>query len=123
MDPRTAFSLYSQAWDGSIGAEERAQLLAQAWADEGVLFDPESPDGVFGTDALVRYIEAQHGESPGMVVSEVGEPELVGDRLRGLWVQHDGNGIKAYSGVDFVEFGEDGRIKQLTMFFDETPDS
>ncbi|MCZ3387706.1 MAG: hypothetical protein LH645_00970 [Actinomycetia bacterium] len=106
MDPRTAFSPYSQAWDGSIGAEERAQLLAQAWADEGVLFDPESPGGVVGTDALVRYIEAQHGESPGMVVSEVGEPELVGNRLRRLWIQHDGNGIKAHSGVDFVEFGE-----------------
>ena len=123
MDPRTAFSLYSQAWDGSIAANERSDLLARAWADGGALFDPESPDGVVGADALARYIEAQHEDSPGMVVSEIGEAELVGDRLRGKWVQHDSDGVKAYSGVDFVEFAEDGRIKRLTMFFDEIPDS
>ena len=87
------------------------------------MFDPESPDGVVGADALGKYIQAQHEESPGMVVTGIGDPELLGDRLRAPWVQHDGIGVKAYSGVDFVEFAKDGRIERLTMFFDEIPDS
>ena len=121
IDPRTAFSLYSRAWDGTIGASERADLLARAWDATGELFDPESPDGLVGAAALAAYIQAQHDEAPGMVVSETGEPELVGNRLRALWVQHDKDGLQMYSGVDFVEFAEDGRIRRLTMFFDETP--
>jgi len=27
-----------------------------------------------------------------------------------------------YTGTDFIEFGDDGRVQQVTMFYDSTPD-
>lgn len=57
-----------------------------------------------------------------MVVSATGEPEMLGDRLRGKWAQFE-DGVLMLSGADFVEFAEDGRIRRLTMYFDSTSES
>ena len=122
IDPRTAFILYSQAWDGTLDGAARSELLAQAWAEDGELVDPDTPGGLVGRAALGVYIQEQHEASPGMVVSATAEPEVLGDRLRGKWAQYE-NGVLALSGADFVEFAEDGRIQRLTMFFDSTPES
>jgi hypothetical protein len=122
IDPRTAFSLYAQAWDGKLDAAARSELLSQAWADDGELFDPETPGGLVGRAALGAYIQEQHEASPGMVVSGTAEPEMLGDRLRGRWAQYE-DGVLTLSGADFVEFAEDGRIQKLTMFFDSSPES
>src|SRR5215213_5158487 len=96
IDPRTAFSLYTQAWDGKLDPAARSELLSRAWADDGELFDPDTPGGLVGRAALVAYIQGQHEASPGMVVSGTAEPEMVGDRLRGKWAQHEG-GVLTYS--------------------------
>lgn len=64
IDPKTAFSLYSQAWDGKLDAAARAELLSQAWAEDGELFDPDTPDGLIGRVALGAYIQEQHEASP-----------------------------------------------------------
>jgi hypothetical protein len=122
IDPRTTFSLYAQAWDGKLDAAARLELLSQAWADDGELFDPETPGGLVGRAALGAYIQEQHEASPGMVVSGTAEPEMLGDRLRGRWAQYE-DGVLTLSGADFVEFAEDGRIQKLTMFFDSSPES
>ena len=122
IDPRTAFSLYSQAWDGKLDPAARSELLVQAWAEDGELFDPDTPGGLIGRAALGAYIQEQHEASTGMVVSATAEPEMLGDRLRGKWAQHE-DGVLTLSGADFVEFAEDGRIQRLTMFFDSTPES
>ena len=122
IDPQTAFSLYTQAWDGNLDAAARSELLSQAWAEDGELFDPETPGGLVGREALGAYIQEQHEASPGMVVSETAGPEVLGNRLRGRWAQHE-DGVLTYSGTDFVEFAEDGRIQRLTMFYDSSPES
>src|SRR5215210_3125770 len=122
IDPKTAFSLYSQAWDGNLDAAARAKLLSQAWAEDGELFDPDTPGGLIGCVALGAYIQEQHEASPGMVVSATAEPELLGDRLRGRWAQYE-SGVLTLSGADFVEFASDGRIQRLTMLFDSSPES
>ena len=122
IDPQTAFGLYAQAWDGSLDAAARSELLSQAWAEDGELFDPETPGGLVGREALGAYIQEAHEASPGMVVSETAEPEMLGNRLRARWAQHE-DGVLMYSGADFVEFAEDGRIQRLTMFFDSSPES
>jgi hypothetical protein len=122
IDPKTAFSLYSQAWDGNVDAAARAKLLSQAWAEDGELFDPDTPGGLIGRVALGACIQEQHDASPGMVVSATGEPELLGDRLRGRWAQYE-SGVLTLSGADFVEFAGDGCIQRLAMFFDSGPES
>ncbi|MEP6759353.1 MAG: hypothetical protein ABJB55_09175 [Actinomycetota bacterium] len=66
------------------------------------------------------HIANTRAEMPGLVVSETTEPEILGDRLRVSWVARQ-EGEQIYTGTDFVEFAEDGRISRLTMFYDAVP--
>ena len=121
IEHREAFELYARCWDAGVDPAMRAELLDRAWADSGVLFEPELEGGARGREAVAAYIESALAESPGMVVATTEPPEMVDGRLRAKWEQREDERL-TYAGVDFVEFADDGRIARLTMFFDVTPD-
>ncbi len=121
IDPIAAYRSYSAAWSQDADPQTRGKLLREAWSEGGEFFDEETPDGVVGRDALSAYIAATHEELPGLVVTETGEPQLLGNRIRVPWVATQG-GTQMYTGTDFLEFDEDGRICRLTMFYDSTPE-
>jgi SnoaL-like domain len=120
MDHIATYSAYSAAWNEQ-DLDERRRLLDQSWADDGAFFDEETPEGLVGREALSEYITATHEEMPDLVVTETSEPQVLGTRLRVRWVARQGE-TEPYTGTDFVEFGDDGRVLRVTMFYDSTPD-
>ena len=121
MDRIAAYYAYSAAWNEKDDVDARTELLEQAWADDGEFFDEETPEGLVGREALSDYITATHQEMPGLVVTETSEPKMLGSRLRVPWVARQGD-TEPYTGTDFVEFAQDGRVSRVTMFYDSTPD-
>jgi hypothetical protein len=116
-----SFKAYADAWSSDLERDDRRKLLQRSWAPTGSLFDPETPGGLIGIEALLDYIAATHQELPGLVVVDTSEPEVLGERLRVPWEARQ-DGVRLYTGTDFVEFAPDGRISRLTMFYDSTPD-
>ena len=55
------------------------------------------------------------------MVENTAEPEMLSGRMRTVWQAREGEAI-TYTGTDFIEFGADGRISRVTMFFDSEPD-
>lgn len=121
LDPIGSYTSYSAAWNEK-DREAREKLLDQAWAPEGALFDEETPQGLVGREALSQYIDETHEEMPGLVIVETSEPQIIGSRLRVNWEARQGSS-SMYTGTDFVEFAEDGRVSRVTMFYDSTPDA
>ena len=121
IDPMSAYRSYSDAWSGAKDGDARRALLEDAWSEDGVFVDPETPAGLIGREALIGYIAATHEAMPELVVTETSQPEILGQRLRVSWVATQ-SGKQMYTGTDFVEFDEAGRISRLTMFYDSAPD-
>ncbi len=121
-DPIATYYTYSAAWNEKHDRDRRNSLLDRAWAQDGAFFDEETPEGLVGRLALSEYIAGAHEEMPGLVITETSEPQIVGNRLRVRWVARQGD-AQMYTGTDFVEFGEDGRVQRVTMFYDSTPES
>lgn len=121
LDPLAAYSAYSAAWNRKDDPGARDELLERAWVLDGEFFDEETPDGVVGREALSQYIATTHVEMPDLIVTETSEPQLLGNRLRVSWVAMQGRS-QMYTGTDFVEFAEDGRVSRVTMFYDSTPE-
>jgi SnoaL-like domain len=119
-DPIATYYSYSAAWN-ETDSDARNRLLEQSWAQDGAFFDGDTPDGLVGREALSEYIAGTHEEMPGLVIAETLGPEILGDRLRVRWVAHQGE-TQRYTGTDFVEFAEDGRVSRVTMFYDSTPE-
>ena len=120
LDPIAAYKMYGEAWNEEHDSDARGKLLERSWSPTESLFDPETPEGVQGVAALVEYISDTHDEIPGLIVAETSDPEVLGKRLRVLWEARQ-NGEQLYTGTDFVEFAEDGRISRVTMFYDSAP--
>lgn len=121
LDPIVAYKSYSAAWSEKDDPSARTTLLDQAWAPDGVFTDEETPEGLVGREALSEYIARTYEEMPGLVITDTSEPDVLGDRLRVRWAARQGD-APMYTGTDFVEFAEDGRISRLTMFYDSTPE-
>ncbi len=119
LNPMDAYNSYTAAWNEK-DSDVRKSLLDQAWAVDGALFDEETPDGLVGRKALNEYIAGTHEERPGLVITETSEPQVLGNRLRVSWVARQGD-AEMYTGTDFVEFAEDGRVSRVTMFYDSAP--
>lgn len=120
LDPIAVYERYSAAWNAN-DAGQAAQFLMESWADQGVLVDPDNPDGVTGREPLLEYIARTHAASVELDISDSSEPDLLGGRMRTTWKATEAGKVM-FTGTDFVEFASDGRISRLTMFYDSTPE-
>lgn len=120
-DPLAVYHSYSAAWNEKDDPDSRNNLLSEAWAQDGEFFDEETPYGLVEREALSGHIADTHEEMPDLVIMETSEPQIKENRLRVRWVARQGD-VQMFTGTDFIEFGEDGRISRVTMFYDSTPD-
>jgi hypothetical protein len=119
VDPFVVYRAYSDAWNEARDPERRNALLAESWSDDGVLVDEETPDGIVGRAALAEYIAETHRAMPGLAISDVTTPQVLGGRMRVQWIAHQ-DGEVTYTGTDLIELAPDGRIARVTMFYDPT---
>lgn len=110
-----AISRYDEAW-AEIDDAKRLALLNGIWADDGMYFDPDIPDGVRGPDALSEFIAVTQSEMPGLRIVTTRPVSVLGDRAFYGWACTWGDG-ESLEGIDFVEFAFDGRIRRLTNFY------
>ena len=79
--------------------------------------DPEVPDDVRGPGALSNFISTSHEEMPGLTIKATNDLVVLHDRGWYRWEARTDDG-DAFDGIDFVEFGPDGRIARLTNFYE-----
>jgi hypothetical protein len=63
-----AISRYDEAW-AEVDDGRRLALLKAIWADDGVYFDPDIPQGVRGPQALSDFIAVTQSELPGFTIT------------------------------------------------------
>jgi SnoaL-like domain len=110
-----AISSYDDAW-AEVDDAKRLALLKAIWANDGVYVDPDIPEGVRGPDALSDFIAVTQSEMPGLAIVTTRPVVVLSDRAFYGWACTWGEG-ESLEGIDFVEFGSDGRIERLTNFY------
>lgn len=105
---------YQSAW-ADIGADERRALLARSVTDDCVYSDPT--DFCEGVDALIGHIEGSQAKVPG---ARFRNDKLLDHHDQGLseWTMFDGTGAVVATGTSYARFGQDGRLTQMTGFFE-----
>ena len=116
IDHAEAVRRYDEAWAETDSVARKA-ILAEIWAEDGIYVDPDVPDGVRGSDALSDFIDLSNEEMPGLTLEAASDPVFLGPRGWYGWRATTGDG-EAFDGIDFFEFGADGRIERLTNFYD-----
>lgn len=105
---------YQAAWS-DMPDDERRSLLSKSVADDCVYSDPTSScDGV---DALVTHIEGSQRKMPG---ARFRNDKFLDHHQQGLseWTMFDGKGTEVATGTSYASFGADGRLTQMTGFFE-----
>ena len=115
MDPLDSYRRYERAWNEP---ENAADLLAPAWAEDGVYADDEVPDGLVGRAALVSFIVTSHTTMPGFRVWGTSTPRMLAGRMAVTWEAIGGNPPISSGGTDVIEFDADGRITRVTDVLD-----
>ena len=105
---------YQSAWSDIPDGERRA-LLAKSVTDDCHYSDPvSSHDGI---DALIDHIHASQRKWPGAHFRNDRFLEHH-DQALSEWTMFDGTGGVVATGVSYARFGADGRLTQMTGFFE-----
>ena len=106
---------YQAAWS-AMAADERRALLAKSVDERCTYSDPTgSCDGV---DALAARIEKSQEKMPGV---RFRNDKFLNHHDHGLseWTMFDGKGEAVTTGTSYARFGADGRLTQMTGFFEQ----
>ena len=102
-------------------AERRAELIEQAWADDGSYRDPLLEAD--GHAALSEMVATVHGHYPGHRFQRTSGIDAHHDNLRFAWQLVAPDGSVTVGGIDVAELAPDGRLARLTGFFGDLPDA
>lgn len=105
---------YIDMWNEE-DADQRAALIAAAWADDASYVDPLL--AADGHDGLSEMVANVHGHYPGYRFRRRSDIDVHHDQVRFAWdlVQPDGEVFVA--GIDIGELADDGRLRRITGFF------
>lgn len=108
------WNVYQSAWAAMAGDERRA-LLAKSVADDCAYSDPT--DNCEGVDALIAHIETSQAKMPG---ARFHNDKFLDHHDQGLsnWTMFDGKGAVVATGTSYARYGVDGRLTQMTGFFE-----
>lgn len=108
------WNTYQSAWS-DISDRERRLLLAKSVSDDCAYSDPT--DQCEGVDALIAHIEGSQKKVPG---ARFRNEKFLEHHNQGLseWTMFDGSGTVVATGTSYARFGADGRLKQMTGFFE-----
>ncbi len=112
---------YFAMWNERDPARRR-DLIAATWSPDASYLDPlfaaEGPDAL---DALVAGVHAQF---PGHRFRLTGAVDVHHDRARWDWeLAGPDSGAPVATGVDFAVLAPDGRLREVTGFFEPTVNS
>jgi hypothetical protein len=119
-DVTTTVDAYFDMWN-ETDPGRRADLIRQAWADDARYLDPlleaDGPDG------LSTMVETVHQHYPGQRFTRTSGIDAHHDLVRFAWQLAGPDGTVTVAGIDVGELGADGRLRRITGFFGELPDS
>jgi len=113
-DLTSTVDTYLSAWNEEDPAR-RAELVEQAWADDGQLTDP--PMGAEGHAAIGALHLALDGQYPGHRFRRASGVDAHHEYLRFAWELVAPDGTVALSGLDVGEVTEDGKLRRIVGFF------
>lgn len=118
MDTTTIVDGYLAIWN-ETDTDRRRALIAQTWAEDGRYTDPVFASA--GHDEIDAMVGAFHGQFPGLRFVRIGEIEAHHDRIRFTWDLLDAGGARQAAGTDVAVVSADGRLLDVTGFFDLAP--
>jgi len=106
---------YFEMWNETDAVRRRAAIAA-AWVPEASYVDPMfAADGYEGLDALVGKAQ---GQFPGDRFRRTSAVDAHHDRVRWGWeLVPAAGGPPVAAGVDFAVLAPDGRLREVTGFF------
>lgn len=119
-DVRQVAHRYIELWNERT-ANRRREMLAANWTDDARYVDPlMSGSGHDGVDALISGVQQKF---PEFRFSLIGEPNGFGDHVRFSWGLGPDGADSPIKGTDFAVLSGDGRIRSITGFLDQVPQS
>ncbi len=114
MEEKTTWLTYAASWKAETAAEKRA-LYERSLMPDCVYRDPLME--ARGWDELLAYMEDFHRQIPGghFVTTRF---EYHHGRCLAHWEMRDGAGELRGVGISHGEFGDGGRLKAMTGFFE-----
>lgn len=109
---------YIDMWNETDDAKRRG-IIERIWAPDARSVDPAAD--VTGWDGLDSMVKAVQETYPGHLFSHMSDIDQHHDRLRFSWAMNKPNGAVNIAGIDSVLLDCDGRIKDLTGYFDVVP--
>ena len=109
---------YFEMWNEPDPAR-RAELVAQAWTEDGRHVDPLAD--VAGHAALAEYVAGVQEHYPGHQLRRISGVDAHHDQLRYGWELVGADGTVVVTALDVAELADDGRIRQVAAFFGDVP--
>ena len=109
-----AWNTYQAAWSGLCDGE-RQTMLDQSVAPDCVYTDPVSVSR--GHRELTGKMQATQRNFPGATFRNDKFACHHGQAIS-HWTMFDGNGTAIFTGTSHARYGEDGRLAQMTGFFE-----
>lgn len=110
----TTWASYQAAWS-DIADDERRALLAKSVDERCIYSDPT--DSCDGVNTLIAHIEQSQKKMPG---AHFRNDKFLDHHDQGLseWTMFNGEGTVVATGTSYARFGTDGRLTQMTGFFE-----
>ena len=116
--PADVIDRYFAIWN-ETDAAQRQDLIASTWDEQATYRDPMlAADGAGQIDAMVAGF---HSQFSGLTFVQTGEVEHHHDRLRFTWDLLAPTGDRVAAGTDVAVLAADGRLLDVTGFFDHAP--
>lgn len=110
--------MYLAAWNDPDAAKRR-ELVAEAFAEEGVFVDPL--DHVFGREALLEHMATFHREQVGVRFEAASSIDIHHVHHRVVWRMRNPAGEVVLEATNFGYVDESGRLMKMADFFGPPP--
>jgi len=112
---------YFAMWNETDQARRR-EVIEATWTSDASYVDPMFD--AEGQDALDAMVAGVHEQFPGHRFRPTGTVDVHNDRARWGWeLAGPGDGSTVFSGVDFAVLAADGRLREVTGFFEQPNDA
>jgi SnoaL-like domain len=114
-----AVSRYIRAWNEQ-SPEIRIRRLEECWAPGGTYVDRTVEEPLVGVEALSSYVGSVQRRYPGQEIVMVGPVEEHHGRFMFRWGYRGPDERSTIEGIDFGELDDQGMIRSVTGFRQET---
>ncbi len=111
---RATWATYQSAWE-DVTAAERQNLLNKSVSDNCVYADPQGQTS--NCEELISYIEGFRKAMPGYSFKNHKFSDHHAQSIA-EWTLCDADGAEVQPGSSWAHYGEDGRITNVSGFFD-----